>query len=322
MKKIWQKMVFQFRRWKNYSYHHVIARKRLILGSLLGIWLVILISGILTPHPPRFTNDELATDQSFGNGTGEVHLLSQTYSKKNGLIMLKFTTKASDSDKMGLNPANLKWRLYVKGEQEDMKLEVIPILDNEITVIIRNVSPEFTALAVDIENRAQNTAGVNTDLTDSSSISTTTTSNKGDDAHVQFLIPETGGKLKRGKVANLSRKQIAKQAINNDIKRLKADQRRLTKAIDQLQKGIASDQRDQADLNKQKQYQTGQELMTTNAELDSIANDMASKQSDIEAAQKSIQEAGQRVRLLQKKRADILSGRYHFDDSIQTYKMK
>lgn len=312
------------RRWKDFSYHHVIARKRIILGSLIGAWAVVLISGVLTPHPPRYSNEQLATDQSFANGTGEVQLLSQTYSKHNKLIMLKFSTKSTGTDQAGLNPANLKWRLYVKNDQSQMKMEVIPILDNEITVIIRNVSPEFAALAVDIENREQNTAGVNTTLAESDSSTATVTekTSNDDDAHVQFLIPETGGKLKHGRVDNLSRKQIAKQAIDRDIKRLKAEQARLSKVVDNLQRGIASDQRDQADLEKQKQYQTGQELTSAQAELDAIANDITSKQGDIETAQKSIQEAGQRIRLLEKKRADILSGKYRFADSIQTFKMK
>lgn len=312
-----------FKKISHYSHDHVIARKKIIFGTMLVAWFAILITGMVQPRTKRYSADQLITKQSFQNGTGEMKLVSQTYSKDNKIILLKFETTSKNSDSIGIDPHKLKWKLYVKHQDGPMKMEIIPVVDNEITVVIRNVSPHFQALAVDITNQTKDTTTLDPALANSADSSSTDNSSTSKDSNnLQFLIAQQKGKLKTGEVKQLSQKQFALQAIQVDIKKWQNEQRRLDSVIEELNSAINTDKRDIDNLEKKKHYQTGDELTSTNNELDSLNSDISAKQQQVQTAKDNVLELNRRIRLLEKKQVDVQNGKYKFTDSVKTYKLQ
>lgn len=326
MKPILRKISTKYRSIHEYLHQHVIGRKKIIFFSLLSIWGVVLVTGILSPKQQRYSKSQLETNQTFGNGTGEVNLVSQTFSKKNKIILLRFETTDKTSDiGSGINPNKLRWKLYVKNRNsKNMKMEVIPTVDNKIIVVVRNVDPGFQALAVDIKNKTVDTSQEDPTLssTDNADSSSTLSVKKNTDNDLQFIVAENSDNLKNRKIKNLTREGFAIEAINKEVTKQNQEKKRLTTLISNLRQSINDNDKSIKELENKSKYLTDSQEISNKKDIDSLKSDNDQQQQQIETAQKSLKELNQRLKLLSKQKQDIKSGKFKFDDSIKTYDLK
>ena len=326
MKPTLEKISSRYKIIHEYLHHHVIGRKKIIFFSLLSIWLAVLVTGVISPKQQRYSKNQLETNQTFGNGTGEVNLVSQTFSKKNKIILLKFETVDKTSDiGSGINPNKLKWKLYVKNRtSKNMKMEVIPTVDNKIIVVVRNVDPGFQALAVDIKNKTVDISQEDPTLnvTDNNSSSSPSVKEKTDNNDLQFIVAENSDNLKNKRVKNLTREGFAIEAINKEITKQKQEKKRIDTLVSNLHQAIKDNNKSITDLESKSKYLTDSQETNNKQDIDSLKADNSQKEQQIETAQKSLKELDQRLNLLSKQKQDIKSGKFTFDDSIKTYDLK
>ena len=163
-------VVKQFLAIKNWFQENVIKRKLVIFSVLFVTWISLLAGALYSPERQTYTDDQLKTKQTFVNGTGEIKLISQTYSPTTGIIVLQFETRdATSSVDRGIDAKRLKWKLYSQNKSAKTSMEVVPIVDNKISVIIRGVPEDFGAFAIDVINTTVSTSSVDIDITSPSS---------------------------------------------------------------------------------------------------------------------------------------------------------
>ena len=313
---------------KNWLHENVIKRKLLIFGLLFTTWLSLLLGAIYSPQRQTYSDEQLKTKQSFSNGTGEIKLTSQTYSAKTGIIVLQFETKdATSSVDRGIDTKRLKWQLYAQHKTADTVMEVVPIIDNKISVIIRNVPEDFGAYAIDITNKTVATSSIDVDIDDSSDDDDTTTSSptSTDDEEanvVQFMITTQNSQLKKETIKAVSREEFTLSEIkkeeafqNNQIKKLNT-------SIAQLKASIEDDESRKASLSTESQYLTGDDLEANQKDIASIDSNIETKNRSIETANTNIEKLEEKLEALAKKKAAVKDGTFVFSNPIETIEMK
>ena len=312
---------------KNWLYENVIKRKLVIFGLLFTTWLSLLLGAIYSPQRQTYSDEQLKTKQSFSNGTGEIKLTSQTYSAKTGIIVLQFETKdATSSVDRGIDTKRLKWQLYAQHKTADTVMEVVPIIDNKISVIIRNVPEDFGAYAIDITNKTVATSSIDVDIDDSSDDDDTTTSSptSTDDEEanvVQFMITTQNSQLKKETIKAVSREEFTLSEIkkeeafqNNQIKKLNT-------SIAQLKASIEDDESRKASLSTESQYLTGDDLEANQKDIASIDSNIETKNRSIETANTNIEKLEEKLEALAKKKAAVKDGTFVFSNPIETIEM-
>lgn len=313
---------------KNWLHENVIKRKLLIFGLLFTTWLSLLLGAIYSPQRQTYSDEQLKTKQSFSNGTGEIKLTSQTYSAKTGVIVLQFETKdVTSSVDRGIDTKRLKWQLYAQHKTADTVMEVVPIIDNKISVIIRNVPEDFGAYAIDITNKTVATSSIDVDIDDSSDDDDTTTSSTTsiDDEEanvVQFMITTQNSQLKKEIIKVVSREEFTLSEIkkeeafqNNQIKKLNT-------SIAQLKASIEDDEARKASLSTESQYLTGDDLEANQKDIASIDSNIETKNRSIETANTNIEKLEEKLEALAKKKAAVKDGTFVFSNPIETIGMK
>lgn len=313
---------------KNWLHENVIKRKLVIFGLLFTTWLSLLLGAIYSPQRQTYSDEQLKTKQSFSNGTGEIKLTSQTYSAKTGIIVLQFETKdATSSVDRGIDTKRLKWQLYAQHKTADTVMEVVPIIDNKISVIIRNVPEDFGAYAIDITNKTVATSSIDVDIDDSSDDDDTTTSSptSTDDEEanvVQFMITTQNSQLKKETIKAVSREEFTLSEIkkeeafqNNQIKKLNT-------SIAQLKASIEDDESRKASLSTESQYLTGDDLEANQKDIASIDSNIETKNRSIETANTNIEKLEEKLEALAKKKAAVKDGTFVFSNPIETIEMK
>lgn len=313
---------------KNWLHENVIKRKLLILGLLFTTWLSLLLGAIYSPQRQTYSDEQLQTKQSFSNGTGEIKLTSQTYSAKTGVIVLQFETKdATSSVDRGIDAKRLDWKLYAQHKTADTIMEVVPIIDNKISVIVRNVPEDFGAYAIDITNKTVATSSIDVDIDDSSDDDDTTTSSptstNDEEANVvQFMITTQNSQLKKETIKAVSREEFTLSEIkkeeafqNNQIKKLNT-------SIAQLKASIEDDEARKASLSTESQYLTGDDLEANQKDIASIDGNIETKNRSIETANTNIEKLEEKLEALAKKKAAVKDGTFVFSNPIETIEMK
>lgn len=313
---------------KNWLHENVIKRKLIIFGLLFTTWLSLLLGAIYSPQRQTYSDEQLKTKQSFSNGTGEIKLTSQTYSAKTGIIVLQFETKdATSSVDRGIDTKRLNWQLYAQHKTADTVMEVVPIIDNKISVIIRNVPEDFGAYAIDITNKTVAASSIDVDIASSSDDDETATSQSqssddDDDNVVQFMITTQNSQLKKETIKEVSREEFTLSEIkkeetfqNNQIKKLNT-------SIAQLKASIEDDESRKASLSTESQYLTGDDLEANQKDIASIDSNIETKNRSIETANNNIEKLEETLTALAKKKAAVKDGTFVFSNPIETIEMK
>lgn len=312
---------------KNWLHENVVKRKLIIFGLLFTTWLSLLLGAIYSPQRQTYSDEQLKTKQSFSNGTGEIKLTSQTYSAKTGVVVLQFETKdATSSVDRGIDAKRLKWQLYAQHKTADTVMEVVPIIDNKISVIIRNVPEDFGAYAIDITNKTVATSSIDVDIASSSDDEETTTSQSQssddeDDNVVQFMITTQNSQLKKETIKEVSREEFTLSEIKKEETFQNNQIKKLNKSIAQLKASIEDDESRKASLSTESQYLTGDDLEANQKDIATIDGNIESKNQTIETANTNIKKLEEKLETLAKKKAAVKDGTFEFSNSIETIEM-
>ena len=153
---------------KDWFSENVVRRKVFFFGGLLAIWLLLLGGAYFSPQRQVYTNEQLTTKQSFVNGTGDIEITSQVYSPSTGIIVLQLeTTDATSSLGRGIDSKRLNWQIYSPNPSENTTMEVVPVTDKKLSVIIRNVPENFGVFAIDVTNKTVSSNLVDVDIASS-----------------------------------------------------------------------------------------------------------------------------------------------------------
>ena len=310
---------------KQWFHENVIKRKLVIFGLLFTTWISLLLGAIYSPQRQTYSDEQLKTKQSFSNGTGEIKLTSQTYSAKTGIIVLQFETKDETSSvNRGIDTKRLNWQLYAQHQLADTIMEVIPIIDNKISVIIRNVPKDFGAYAIDITNKTVATSSIDIDIDSSSDDDETSTqSHDNDDNNVmQFMITAQNNQLKKETIKEVSREEFTLLEIKKEERFQNNQIKKLTHSITQLKASIEDDESRKASLSTESQYLTGDDLEANQKDMASIDSNIEIKNRSIETANNNITKLEEKLATLVKKKAAVKDGTFVFSNPIETIKMK
>lgn len=312
---------------KNWFQENVIKRKLVIFSILFAAWISLLAGALYSPERQTYTDDQLKTKQTFVNGTGEIKLASQTYSPKTGIIVLQFETRdATSSVDRGIDAKRLKWKLYSQNKSAKTSMEVVPIVDNKISVIIRGVPEDFGAFAIDVINTTVSTSSVDIDITSPSSDDSSTSkslSPKEEEAErtVQFFVTTQNKNLKQKTIDAVSREEFTLTEIENEITYQEGQIKKLNDSISKLKTSIEDDESRKEGLNTEAKYLSGDDLEANQKDISVIDSNIESKNRSIETATENIGKLKGKIETLNKKKAAVKDGTFEFSNPIETIEM-
>ncbi len=286
---------------------------------LFGSWATLVICGLTSDRRQVYSEKLMATEQSFDNGTGTIDLKSQVYSEESKTLLLNFETKNQSG--AAIDPSNLSWVFYSKNPDVHATMEVIPIIDNKITVVVKNLPKNFDALAFQVTNSGVNADDISINIETSSSSNSDKISKKksADDEgnEIQFIVTTKGDQLKYKKLDTLTRQELTSSEIQKEIKFQEGQKAKLKKAIKNIRKLIEEDNSKIRELQKEETYLTTDQKEDNLAKIGQLNSEIESYKKNIEQAQKNIQKVEERIKMLEKKDAAIKSGKFKFSDPIQ-----
>ncbi|HEL1083144.1 TPA: hypothetical protein TVE95_001484 [Streptococcus equi subsp. zooepidemicus] len=303
---------------------HTIHRKVFTFFALLLAWLSLLVGALASPERIRYTKEELNTRQVFGNGSGEVTLVSQVYSPKTKMIVLSFQTKDSTSSvREGIVSQELSWHLYGKKKGTQAIMEVIPVTDNKLSVVIRHVPSDFDTFAVEITNHTALSSSVDIDIASSKDSSQTSLKQKKtNDNSVQFYITTANKELKTKQITSVSREAVALAAVREEKEFQEDQMQKLKSSIEQLKQSIKTDQTTKESLEIESKYLSGSDLETNQKKVETLETEMTTKTKAIDKALSNIQLVDEKLANLTKKETAIKDGSFQFTDAIKTIEME
>lgn len=310
---------------KRWFQDNVIKRKLVIFSMLFTAWVSLLLGAIYSPQRQTYTDEQLKTKRTFENGTGEIRLSSQTYSPKTGVIVLQFETKDSTSPvDRGIDAKRLKWDLYAQNKSVDTTMEIVPIIDNKISVIIRNVPEDFGAFAIDITNKTVSTSDIDIDVSSPSDEQEKTVKQEDDDDDnvVQFYVTTQNSKLKKEIIKSVSREEFALSEIIEEKDFQEGQIEKLNNSIEQLKTSIEDDESRKNGLLKEAEYLSGDDLESNQKDVATIESNIETKNRSIETATQNIEKVQVKIISLEKKESAIKDGTFEFSNPIETVEMK
>ncbi|MGG6795835.1 UNVERIFIED_CONTAM: hypothetical protein KB582_08460 [Streptococcus canis] len=303
---------------------HTIHRKVFTFFALLLAWLSLLVGAMVSPERIRYTKEELNIRQIFGNGSGEVTLVSQLYSPKTKLIVLSFQTKDSTSSvREGIVSQELTWHLYGKKKGIQASMEVIPVTDNRLSVVIRHVPSGFDTFAVEITNHTALSNELDVNIASSKDSSQTPSKRKKTDENsVQFYITTANKELKTKQITSISREDIALAAVKEEKEFQEDQMQKLKNSIEQLNQSIKTDQTTKEGLEIESKYLSGVDLEANQKKIENLETEMITKTKAIDKAMANIQLVEEKLANLTKKETAIKDGSFQFTDAIKTIEME
>lgn len=286
---------------------------------LFGSWATLVICGLTSDRRQVYSEKLMATEQSFDNGTGTIDLKSQVYSEESKTLLLNFETKNQSG--AAIDPSNLSWVFYSKNPDVHATMEVIPIIDNKITVVVKNLPKNFDALAFQVTNSGVNADDISINIESSSSSNSDKISKKksADDEgnEIQFVVTTKWDRLKYKKLDTLTRQELTSSEIQKEIKFQEGQKAKLKKAIKNIRKLIDEDNSRIRELQKEEIYLTTDQKEDNLSKIEQLNSEIESYKKNIEQAQKNIQKVEERIKMLEKKDTAIKSGKFKFSDPIQ-----
>lgn len=310
---------------KKWFQDNVIKRKLVVFSVLFVVWISLLLGAIYSPQRQTYTDEQLKTKRTFENGTGEMRLSSQTYSPETGIIILQFETKDSTSPvDRGIDTKRLKWNLYAKKKTSQTTMEIIPIVDNKISVIIRNVPEDFGAYAIDITNKTISSSSIDIDVSNPSEEQEKPSKPKDNntDNVIQFYVTTQSSQLKTGSLKKVSREEFALSEINEEKDFQTGQIKKLSRSIKQLKTSIEDDESRKSGLLKEAGYLSGDDLETNQKDIETIESNIETKNRSIETATQNIEKVQAKIASLEKKATAIKDGTFEFSNPIETVEMK
>ena len=302
---------------------NIIKRKLVIFSMLFVTWLTLLMGAIFSPQRQTYTSEQLKTKQVFANGSGEMKLVSQEYSPDTGIIVLQFETKdATTSIDRGIDAKRLKWKLYAQHKDSKIEMDVVPIIDNKVSVIIKGVPKNFGAFAIDVTNQTVASSSIDVNISSPSSDSKKVSQKKSEeDDTVQFFVTPQNTQLEIKAIEVVSREEFTLQEIEKEINFQNEQSQKLTTSIAQLKESIEDDNSRKASLQTEAKYLTGDDLEANQKNIATLDTNIETKNRTIETAYKNIEKLKAKLESLDKKKQAVKDGTFEFSNPIETVEM-
>ena len=302
---------------------NIIKRKLVIFSMLFVTWLSLLMGAIFSPQRQTYTSEQLKTKQVFANGSGEMKLVSQEYSPDTGIIVLQFETKdATTSIDRGIDAKRLKWKLYAQHKDSKIEMDVVPIIDNKVSVIIKGVPKNFGAFAIDVTNQTVSSSSIDVNISSPSSDSKKVSQKKsGEEDTVQFFVTPQNPQLEIKSIEVVSREEFTLQEIEKEINFQNDQSQKLTTSIAQLKESIEDDNSRKASLQAEAKYLTGDDLEANQKNIATLDTNIETKNRTIETAYKNIEKLKVKLESLDKKKKAVKDGTFEFSNPIETVEM-
>ncbi|HFZ9660634.1 TPA: hypothetical protein ACGL4B_000041 [Streptococcus agalactiae] len=302
---------------------NIIKRKLIIFSMLFVTWLSLLMGAIFSPQRQTYTSEQLKTKQVFANGSGEMKLVSQEYSPDTGIIVLQFETKdATTSIDRGIDAKRLKWKLYAQHKDSKIEMDVVPIIDNKVSVIIKGVPKNFGAFAIDVTNQTVASSSIDVNISSPSSDSKKVSKKKSEeDDTVQFFVTPQNTQLEIKAIEVVSREEFTLQEIEKEINFQNEQSQKLTTSIAQLKESIEDDNSRKASLQAEAKYLTGDDLEANQKNIATLDTNIETKNRTIETAYKNIEKLKAKLESLDKKKQAVKDGTFEFSNPIETVEM-
>lgn len=203
-------------------------------------------------------------------------------------------------------------------------MEIVPIIDNKISVIIRNVPEDFGAFAIDITNKTVSTSDIDIDISNPSDEQEEPVKQEDDDDDniVQFYVTTQNSKLKKEKLKSVSREEFALSEIIEEKVFQESQIKKLNNSIEQLKASIEDDEARKNGLLKEAEYLSGEDLETNQKDIATIESNIETKNRSIETANQNIEKVQVKIKSLKKKETAIKDGTFEFSNPIETVEMK
>lgn len=299
---------------------HTIYLKFSVLGLLGFCWIFLVAGAFLSPNRQIYTKQQLATNQTFPNGSGEIKLTSEVYSKESKQLLLSFETLDTTSKVKGLpiNPEKLNWQVYSKSKSK-IELQVFPVIDNKIVAIVKNLDSDFDVLAVYVENQKVNSDELQTEVkskNDEMDIETISRDTSNDN-EIYFYVLSDGQELKKKNVVDMKPLSFAINSIKDEISYQEAQIKNVNSTINVLKNDIKDIEKTIKKLKEDNQYLSQSEKSTNESKIDELESEIENKEALISQSKESIEEAKNKIKLLNKKIDDLENEELKLPKSIK-----
>ena len=323
-----------------YLRRKVLFRKTLVAFTLLACCLLLVLNGLTSPKRVTFKAEQLETAKSFDNDSGDMELVSQRYSKENGIAVLEFETKDKTSAiEEGIKGDNLEWQLFFPPNinAKNAEMQVVPLTDNKISVVVKNIPDNYGVFIVRATNNSPVDKSVDVNyksykkhLQEEKSkeeasigkkeeqVDTKTTK----DNILDFYVTLQNDKLIETSIQDQTREEFALSIFNAELDYQKSQVTRLEDAIKTLKSSAVNDKKSIDDLKKESQYAVGDELAEKQDQIKTLTASIDSKNAQIDTAEKSIKVTKEIIVNLEKNIKAVQNGTYQFKAPVRSVNAK
>lgn len=301
----------------------VILRKVIIFLTLFSMWLSLLAGALFSPKRITYSKQQLATSKSFENQSGKIELTKQVYSADNQILLLQMETQDyTGVIAKGINAKNLKWKLYAKNYSEKTRMEIIPLTNNKITLVIQNLPDDFEAIALEVENTTPTSDDVDISIKSYDEESKKKTKVKELSNKMLFIVTAQNQKMEEKKLKYVSRESFALDIFKEErafqVKQI--DQ--MKKSIEKLEESIKEDQSTLENLTRESEYKVGSDLEVINNNMTQIKTSMNTKGLNIKQAENNIATLEEVVASIDKAIDAVKDGSYQFNAPVTSFNIK
>ena len=302
-----------------------ILRKFYTFVFLSSVCVFLFVGAIISPDRVTYSKEQLATTREFPNNSGQIKLKNQTYSKKTGILLLELETSDYTSPiKKGIFAGNLKWDLYTKFDSKDTTMEIIPLTNNKIFLVIKNVPEDFDILAIQIQNQTPTNQSTDIAIKDfeteqsrEESIFKNESPSEAEDADtVQLFVTTQGDQLKYKELKDLSREEFVLSVFEEEKTFQEKQITELTGKIETLNAAVEEGKQTLATLQQEGQYMVGKNLEQNQSDIDRVKTDIDVKESQVEQANDNIKLIQNTVDNLNRNIKKVKDGTYQFNAPV------
>jgi putative uncharacterized protein gbs0377 len=323
-----------------YLRKRVIFRKTLFAGILLTSCILLVLGGLTSPKRVTFKAEQLETAKSFANDSGDMELVSQKYSKENGIAVLEFETKDNTSAiNEGIKGENLEWQLFFPPNinAKNAEMQVIPLTDNKISVVVKNIPENYGAFIVRATNNSPVDKKVDVKYKSYKTYLQEEKDKEGQnkpkkaeqveqtpakDNILDFYVTLQNDKLIETSIKDQTREEFALSIFNAEMDYQTSQVTRLEDAINTLVNSTVNDKKSIDNLKQESQYVVGDELSEKQDQIKTLTNSIDSKNKQIDTAKKSIKVTKENVANLQKNIKAVQDGTFQFKAPVRSVSVK
>lgn len=323
-----------------YLRRKVLFRKTLVAFTLLACCLLLVLNGLTSPKRVTFKAEQLETAKSFANDSGDMELVSQRYSKENGIAVLEFETKDKTSAiEEGIKGDNLEWQLFFPPNinAKNAEMQVVPLTDNKISVVVKNIPDNYGVFIVRATNNSPVDKSVDVNyksykkhLQEEKSKEEASSGKKEEqvdtkttkDNILDFYVTLQNDKLIETSIQDQTREEFALSIFNAELDYQKSQVTRLEDAIKTLKSSAVNDKKSIDDLKKESQYAVGDELAEKQDQIKTLTASIDSKNAQIDTAEKSIKVTKEIIVNLEKNIKAVQNGTYQFKAPVRSVNAK